>query len=1572
MNRTLVAIGLLIGLAAPALATRGVENSPKVLTYSSAMSELPPAVRDTLSWYDVIVCMDRPTTLQGLRQRNPNQRYLWQVQPQYSEPYAEQLPWWLPDTTWSAKRLFMLYVKQNNWYLRDINGQIITDGVHQFVNWTRYCPVGTYGSAKGLRASQWMASVGLPAITLSGRGMPPWSWDSYDSYNGLMFEILADCLGSYGWGALQYADPNQDGIAEGVTHTCTGGGTNDPLSVLYREENEEFYQRLSAVFPDDFVFTINENTSPVGPWWRTRLSGMKLENWMRGLGADWLDWWDYFYGITPPDYPDQNWGSGYYWAEQMYDKPVEDRLKGWDLSFIVTWNEQNKSGVENLRKMRLGLGTAMLGDGYFDYSLDDRHPQWQPEFDWDFGNPMGNFTRELYGADTLYVRTFTKGMVSVNPNATSVDGVTAGDSRFTFWLPVEDLQGESAGLDAIRARWITPQGEHNNADSFELRYATSPITLENWANATPYAGNPIIAAPGSPVDVQIDGLASGQTYSLAIRTRTQGRPEPLLSNIAQARTDGVPDTTPPGMIVDLHATDIGQDWVQLAWTSVGDDGNIGIATSTRIRFLIDDTIDNESDWNRAIVVNGVGAPRPPGVTDTFRIRGLAAGRSYGIAVRARDDVGLLSPLHPAVEVRTIDAPPPPPADREPPATITDLAGEAGDPGQIRIHWSAPGDDGWEGLADHYMVRTLRNRIIANESDWTTATPYTRDLPEPGAPRSLQSVDLTGLTPGVSYGISVRAVDDGGNVGGISNSLLSPAGTEAPPPVDDIPPSAIADLRAESVTETGAILAWTATGDDGNEGTALVYEFGFLKGRAIAVEADWIAADPKDVALPRPARAGTRQTYSLTGLDPGTIYGVAMRARDEADNLSPLGPATTIETATPPPPPPPDPEPPAAIADLRLVAAGIDTAQVEWTAPGDDGDVGQAKRYLMRIRVGGAIATEEDWLAATEVDTSGVGRPAPAGSSERWILRDLTAETIYGLAIRAVDDSALVGGISNPLEWTTESLPPDPTQPETIVDMTSTGRGHDWVDLAWTAPAVQPTGTAASRYRIAYHSGTEPIGSEEAWLASLKPDAALPVPAYPGTQEHWTLEGLTPATPYAVTLRAEDADGHMSDLGPTVHVETTAAPDTTVDPPPPPPRDPPPAPILDLAAIDRGTTWVDLTWTAVGRDSLDGRAARYDARVVQGRAIVDESDWNTSPSVETAMPTPGEPGTIERVRIAGLAPGVSYGFVVRAVDDVGQPSALTGGVLVTTLTPPPEPPAPIQNLAVEEITTGGARVRWSHSSDSGDPAGPARFVLGISRDPIDEATWPQARKHPNPPLPGAAGAVVAAIWDGLEESTPYWTAVRVQSADSLWSTLAVAAFTTSTTPDLAPPAPPSGLRIAGMDEFGQTRLEWDPSSDADLAGYRVYGRSDGGSWHLLLTEMLPASATSVVLESPPGAEFALAAVDLSGNESSYSPPVLLEDRVLGLRGPFPHPVTDRCRFEVDLQLGVPSSGVVLRILDSTGKEIRRVESGTPVGVGVIEILWDRKDGAGRPAAPGFYLVVLEAGGRTLHRRIFAAP
>jgi hypothetical protein len=76
--------------------------------------------------------------------------------------------------------------------------------------------------------------------------------------------------------------------------------------------------------------------------------------------------------------------------------------------------------------------------------------------------------------------------------------------------------------------------------------------------------------------------------------------------------------------------------------------------------------------------------------------------------------------------------------------------------------------------------------------------------------------------------------------------------------------------------------------------------------------------------------------------------------------------------------------------------------------------------------------------------------------------------------------------------------------------------------------------------------------------------------------------------------------------------------------------------------------------------------------------------------------------------------------------------------------------------------------------------------------------------------------------------------------------------------------------------------------------------------------------------------------------------------------------------VALPAGVTAEQVRLRILDAANREIRRIEGAVPDGPGTAIVAWDRRDGSGRKAAPGFYLVLLEAGDRTISRRVFAAP
>lgn len=107
-------------------------------------------------------------------------------------------------------------------------------------------------------------------------------------------------------------------------------------------------------------------------------------------------------------------------------------------------------------------------------------------------------------------------------------------------------------------------------------------------------------------------------------------------------------------------------------------------------------------------------------------------------------------------------------------------------------------------------------------------------------------------------------------------------------------------------------------------------------------------------------------------------------------------------------------PPAAITDLGAAATGAGKVTLTFTAPGDDGDEGTASTYDIRYAM--TPPGEDGWTRATPF-TPGQA-PQPAGSVESVIVDGLTAGTTYYFAVRAVDDGALAGPVSNTAVTTT--------------------------------------------------------------------------------------------------------------------------------------------------------------------------------------------------------------------------------------------------------------------------------------------------------------------------------------------------------------------------------------------------------------------------------------------------------------------------------------------------------------------------------------------------------------------------
>ncbi|MBO9608178.1 MAG: fibronectin type III domain-containing protein, partial [Paenibacillaceae bacterium] len=206
---------------------------------------------------------------------------------------------------------------------------------------------------------------------------------------------------------------------------------------------------------------------------------------------------------------------------------------------------------------------------------------------------------------------------------------------------------------------------------------------------------------------------------------------------------------------------------------------------------------------------------------------------------------------------------------------------------------------------------------------------------------------------------------------------------------------IANLAASSSTSDSAKLTWTAPGDDGNTGTASSYDVRY--GIADINDGNWASAAQAN-GEPAPSVAGSAETMTVTGLSPNTTYYFKIKTADEVPNVSAIS-TTTVSMATAASGT--DTIAPAAIADLQAVAGGTSTtANLQWTASGDDNNTGTAASYDVRYRT--TPFTTSNWSSAKKATF--LPSPQPAGSVETMTVYGLTPSTLYYFALTATDDA----------------------------------------------------------------------------------------------------------------------------------------------------------------------------------------------------------------------------------------------------------------------------------------------------------------------------------------------------------------------------------------------------------------------------------------------------------------------------------------------------------------------------------------------------------------------------------------
>ena len=91
----------------------------------------------------------------------------------------------------------------------------------------------------------------------------------------------------------------------------------------------------------------------------------------------------------------------------------------------------------------------------------------------------------------------------------------------------------------------------------------------------------------------------------------------------------------------------------------------------------------------------------------------------------------------------------------------------------------------------------------------------------------------------------------------------------------------------------------------------------------------------------------------------------------------------------------------------------------------------------------------------------------------------------------------------------------------------------------------------------------------------------------------------------------------------------------------------------------------------------------------------------------------------------------------------------------------------------------------------------------------------------------------------------------------------------TTVDTFPPAIPAGLRVTAAPNT--IELSWDPDTDADLAGYRIYRATNGGPFEKIAEVSTLPTYSDKAVEHGKAYRYAITAFDQAGNESERSTP-----------------------------------------------------------------------------------------------------
>jgi Divergent InlB B-repeat domain/Peptidase_C39 like family/Fibronectin type III domain len=509
--------------------------------------------------------------------------------------------------------------------------------------------------------------------------------------------------------------------------------------------------------------------------------------------------------------------------------------------------------------------------------------------------------------------------------------------------------------------------------------------------------------------------------------------------------------------------------------------------------------------------------------------------------------------------------------------------------------------------------------------------------------------------------------------------------------ESLPPAAVT-LNAATGSGTGQVdLSWNAPGDDGNTGTATAYIVRYADSE-ITTEGEWATATDVE-GEPVPAAAGTPQTMTVSGLNPGQTYYFALRTEDEVPNLSEQSNSPSAEAKI---------SVPVGVGTYEEDDVNI-TYSGTWHAWGD-----------AKASGGGLVYTNEPGAMASltftgrqiklvfnsyvnrgdvEVSIDGGAPILFSQYSSSLSYLDEWASPILAQDTHTVTFSHPGG--SHYIDIDAMVVPEiDPSAPvlyqETDPAIGYTGNWSSWSDSNNSGGAMVYTNEDGASAELTYYGRQVKLiynsyVNRGEIAISIDGGAPVMVNQYSGSLSYldeWASPVLDEGT-HTITL-THPGGTHYIDID---ALEVSSPETDTVAP----------AAVNLNAATGSGTGEVDLSWNAPGDDDNEGTASEYVVRYADSE-IVTEDDWNAAIDVE-GEPLPENAGTAQSMTVSGLTPEQVYYFALRTKDDFGNLSGPSNSPSAAAQAYIP-PGAGTYEEDDASITYSGTWHSWSDANASG--------------------------------------------------------------------------------------------------------------------------------------------------------------------------------------------------------------------------------------------------------------------------------